>query len=112
MNTIVLQKTYILYTKISDHVSRLPKIVRYSLGLAIDKSNLELLEFLAAAEHAEPVLKNRILLDANTKAEVLKLLLRILVEKKLLSETNYFSFSSDLIEIGKMIGGWRKSLAK
>jgi len=112
MNTIVLQKTYILYIKISDHVSRLPKIVRYSLGLAIDRCNLELLEFLAAAEHAEPVLKNRILLDANTKAEVLKLLLRVLVEKKLLKETNYFSFSSDLIEIGKMIGGWRKSLTK
>ena len=112
MNTIVLQKTYILYIKISDCVARLPKIVRYSLGLTIEKNNLALLESLTEAEHAEPVLKGRVLLEANTKAEVLKLLLRILTEKGLLKETIYFSFSADLVEIGKMIGGWRKSLVK
>lgn len=112
MHTIVLQKTYALYIKISDSVACLPKIVRYSLGQTIEKNNLALLESLTAAEHAEPVLKGRILLEANTKTEVLKLLLRILTEKRLLKETTYFSYSANLIEIGKMIGGWRKSLVK
>lgn len=112
MNTIVLQKTYILYIKISDCVARLPKIARYGLGLTIEKNNLALLEFLTEAEYAEPVLKGRVLQTASSKAEILKLLLRVLTEKGLLKETIYFSLSADLMEIGKMIGGWRKSLIK
>lgn len=112
MNTIVLQKSFILYTKISDHTSRLPKISRYGIGMAIEKNILALLEALAQAEHAEPVLKSRALLEANAKTEVLKLLLRALMEKRLLKETLYFAFSADMNEIGKMIGGWRKSLVK
>jgi len=112
MNTIVLQKSFILYTKVSDIISKLPKISRYGIGLAIEKNNLALLEWLAQAEYAEPVLKGRALLEANTKTEVLKLLLRALIEKKQLKETMYFTLSADLIEIGKMIGGWRKSLVK
>ncbi len=112
MNTIVLQKSFILYTKISDNISRLPKISRYGIGMAIERNILSLLETLAQAEYAEPVLKSRALLEANVKVEVLKLLLRALIEKKLLKETLYFAFSADLNEIGKMIGGWRKSLLK
>ena len=112
MNTIVLQKTFILYTKISDIVSNLPKISRYGIGLTIEKHILSLLEAIAQAEQAEPVLKGRALLEANVKTEVLKLLLRALLEKGLLKETRYFAFSADLNEIGKMIGGWRKSLIK
>ena len=41
---------------------------------------------------------------------MIKLLVRIAQEKKLIAATNYFRLSGMSEEMGKMIGGWRKSL--
>jgi len=110
MNTILLQKTYGLYCQLSQHVARFPKMERYSLGLKIDDSCLRLLEEIITAEQTTPILKDKALLGASIKAEILKLFLRLSMEQKLIKETNYFAWSAALIEIGKMIGGWKKSL--
>ena len=110
MNTILLQKTYGLYNQLSQHIARFPKFERYSLGLKIDNSCLLLLEQIITAEQTMPVLKDKALLEASVKAEIIKILLRLALEQKLIKETNYFAWSAMLIEIGRMIGGWKKSL--
>lgn len=110
MNTILFQKTVELYNHISRHVSKFPKFERYGLGLKIDKTCLSLLEKIITAEQIVPVLKDRTLMEASVKAQLIKIFLRMAMEQKLINETNYFAWSAMLIEIGKMIGGWRKSL--
>lgn len=80
------------------------------MGLKLDNSCLLLLEEIITAEQAIPVLKDKALLAASVKSEVIKILLRLAMEQKLIKETNYFAWSAMLIEIGKMIGGWKKSL--
>lgn len=110
MNTILLQKTYRLYQQLSTHTARFPKFARYGLGLKLDNTCLQLLEEIINAEQTTPVLKDKALLAASIKNELMKILLRLTMEHKLIKETNYFVWSAALVEIGKMIGGWKKSL--
>ena len=110
MNTVLSQKTTTLYLQLSTFAIKLPKFDRYSLGLKIDNTCLILIENIISAEQALPIFKDKPLQEAGVKCEILKILLRLALEKKLLKETNYFSYSESLIEIGKMLGGWRKSL--
>lgn len=112
MNTITLQKSYDLYSKISKITNNFPKKERFSIGLKIDNISLELLEKIIESEQTKSVLKDKSLLEALIKTETLKLLLRLCLEKTLIKETNYFSWSENLIEIKKMIQGWRRSLLK
>jgi len=110
MNTILLQKTYKLYRQLSQHIARFPKLERYSLGLKIDNTCLALLEAVIAAEQSVPILKDKALGEASVKVKIIKICLRLSLGQKLIKKTNYFSWLAMLMEIGKMIGGWKKSL--
>lgn len=110
MNTILLQKTYELYRQLSMHIAAFPKFDRYSLGLKLDGACLQLIEGIITAEQSEPVLKDKALIEASVQNELVKIFLRLTLERRLIKETNYFVWSGVLLEVGKMIGGWRKSL--
>lgn len=112
MNTLVLQKSYSLYVQLNRLIASWPKRERYNLGLRLETSCLLLLEQIIAAEQTQPVLKDHYLLEAIIKSEILKLLVRLALEKKLIKETNYFTLSTELVEIGKMTNGWKKTLRK
>ena len=61
----------------SQHIARFPKLDRYCLGLKLDNACLLLLEEIITAEQAAPVLKDRALLAASVKAEIIKVFLRL-----------------------------------
>lgn len=81
MNTIVLQKTYDLYRQISRHTANFPKLPRYGIGLKLDNILLSLLENIISAEQTVLVLKDKSLLEANIKAEIAKIFLRLAMEE-------------------------------
>lgn len=112
MNSFTLQKAYTLYVQLTRLITHWPKRERYNLGGRLETTSLLLLENIITAEQTVPVMKDRALLEASIKSEILKLLLRIAMEQQLMKETNYFTMSQQVLEIGKMIGGWRKSLQK
>lgn len=112
MNTLTLQKAYRLYMRTSRLVMSWPKRERYNLGTRLENTCLLLMEHIVTAEQTLSVVKDKSLLEAHIKTEILKLLFRASVEQKLIRETNYFALSSEVIEIGKMITGWRRSLQK
>lgn len=49
---------------------------------------------------------------ANTKLDGLNFFLQIAWELKMLDHKKYAALSAPLLEIGKMLGGWRKQLEK
>jgi len=112
MNTTLFQKTYLLYVELSTIVPKFPKISRYSLGIRVEYSCLEIINQIVRAELSEPILKEKALFEAGVQSSLLKMLMRICVEKKLIKENKYFAWSSQLIEIIKMISGWRKTLRR
>lgn len=112
MNTLTLQKSYNIYLKLNRLVINWTKRERYNLGLRLETTCLLLLEQIITAEQIESVMKDRYLLEAIIKTEILKILLRLAMEQKLLKETNYFYLAEELVETGKMLSGWRKSLKR
>ncbi|MBI4087203.1 MAG: four helix bundle protein [Candidatus Liptonbacteria bacterium] len=102
---IAIYKTYMSF---APHLYRFPKLYRYSLGGAIENNILVLLELIFEANALPRPLREASLIKANAKCEILKMLIRMSFELKILENTQYFQLSSELREIGKMLGGWIK----
>lgn len=88
----------------------LSKRHRYSLGVSSETSVLCLLEELTMAKNAPKPLKGPYLIKASATLEVLTLKLRLLLELKLINETKIFQLQAKASEIGRMLGGWLKSV--
>ncbi len=83
---------------------------RLNLGSSIENSILSLLEHLIMAKNAPKTTKAAYLLKSSGILEVLTLKLRLLLELKLVNETRVFQLQSQAQEIGRMLGGWLKSV--
>jgi len=95
---------------IVDINSHLEKRWRYSLGQSLENSILTLLQELVMAKNAPKPLKSSYLIRASSHLEIAILKLRLFLELKIANETKIFQTQSKLAEVGKMLGGWMKSL--
>ncbi|MEI9914313.1 MAG: four helix bundle protein [Candidatus Saccharibacteria bacterium] len=68
------------------------------------------MEQLIMAKNAPKSLKAPYLIKALSQQEVATLKLRLYLELKLVNETKIFQAQSCLQDIGRMTGGWLKSL--
>jgi len=59
---------------------------------------------------APKTMKAACLLKSSGTLEVLTLKLRLMLELKLVNETRVFQMQSEAQEIGRMLGGWLKSV--
>ena len=62
------------------------------------------------AKHAPKAHKSVYLLKASAQLELLQFHLRIILEKKLANETTTHQLQAKVTEIGRMTGGWLKSV--
>lgn len=104
-----LVSVYKLWTTYLDH---LPKKSKYSLGGKIDDVFLECIDLIFTASFQEKAKKLLYVEKVTTRFDLLKFLIRILWELKLLDDKKYIAISTELDEIGRMIGGWRNKLIK
>lgn len=108
--TLIFSKVYELYKSYSQlHIS-FPKAKRYSLGNAIDGSIISILELVIEAEHTSKQHKAQLLQKAGIKIDLTKVLMRLACETRCIEDKKYRLASASLVEIGKMLGGWIKSL--
>jgi len=106
----LIQKTYEIYKDLHQHIKTFPKSDKYSLGEKLKNINLEILELLIDAEIAKRDWKPPLLQKAGRKTDLLKLLLRLANELKILDDKKYLSLIEKFQEIGRMLGGWLKTL--
>lgn len=88
----------------------LDKRMRYSLGMELERNVLQLLENLIFAKNAVKTMKAPYLMKASALLEIVMLKFRLFLELKLVNETNIFEMQENLKEIGRMLGGWLKSV--
>ena len=113
MEIPIVQKTYEVYKGVVDINNHLDKRWRYSLGHSLEESVLALLDSLIMAKHAPKTLKAPYLLKSMSHLEISRLKLRLVLEfKAVKNETNVFKMQLHNEEIGKMLGGWIRSLEK
>ncbi len=87
-----------------------PKDSKYTLGSKIDSLFLEVVEEIISAGNSDKTEKQIFLRIASTKLDLVKFFLQISWEIKCLENKKYILLSEKLNEIGRMLGGWIKSL--
>ena len=83
---------------------------RYTIGSKIDILFLEVIENIIKAGYSDKLEKEIFLKRSSVKLDLLKFFLQIAWEIKCLDDKKYINISEKLNEIGKMLGGWIKSL--
>ena len=87
----------------------IPRQRRFTLGSRIEALLLEVLERLIQASYAQPAEKRRHLEAANTKLDLLRHLWRVAFELKAIPAKAHRFGAERMLDIGKQIGGWKKS---
>jgi hypothetical protein len=88
----------------------LPKDSKYTLGAKVDSLFLEVTEETIKASSSNKLEKLISLKRASIKLDLLKFFLQVTWEIKSLDNKKYINLSEKINEIGKMLGGWIKSL--
>jgi len=104
----VAVKLFAVYELTHKLIFTFPKHEKYSLGEKIENSILETLELLILANQSSKYEKEKILLRANSKIELLKILFRIALNCQIMKSQEYLLLENKLQEIGRMTQGWIK----
>lgn len=106
----VIIRTQELYKTIGPLTEKLPTLKKQTIGRRLEDSLLQLLELLIMAKHAPQAHKAPYLIKATAQAEIMQFHLRTLLEQKLANETTLHQLQAKMVEIGRMLGGWYKSV--
>lgn len=103
-----LYDTYALWAELT---IKFPKTQRFALGERVSGYLLDVVELLiGSAATSEASIKAVNLHTASAKIDLIKLLVRLAKDTKCISNDQYLQVESRLIDAGKMLGGWLKSL--
>jgi len=106
----IIQKLIQGYKLWHEYLPDFPKDSKYTLGTKIDSLLLEVIEGIIKASISDKLEKLISLKNASVKLDLLKFFLQISWEIKSLDNKKYIKLSEKLDEIGRMLGGWIKSL--
>jgi hypothetical protein len=110
---LVLVKTKEAYQLWHDHMLNLKRFDRLTLGAKIDDIFVSILELIFRACFAyDKFEKLSLVSESIGKNDLLKFFLQIGWEHKMLNHGQYGKFILQLDEIGRMLGGWKKSLVE
>ena len=101
-------KLFIIYEITHKLIFKFTKHERYSLGEKIENSILEAIEIFILANQSSKYDREKTLMRANSKIELLKILFRISLNCKLIDGKDYLAMEAKLQETGRMTQGWIK----
>ncbi len=107
----IVHSLYQIYSSWHGLLIKFPKSQRYTLGATCQSQLLQILEAVITAASANQVeVKTTQLRFASAKLDLLRLLIRLAKDCKCLNNEAYLELESKLNEVGRMLGGWLKSL--
>jgi len=90
-------------------VEKFNRAYRFTIGERLTNQTLDLLNTLVEAAYTRQ--KEDLLVRANRQVNAIRFLLRLAKDLKLLTIDSYVFASEQLNEVGRMAGGWLKSVA-
>ena len=110
VNTPIILKTYEFYKIFYQYLELFPKKDKYALGAKCEEYISAILEILLEANYLPKEEKLLLIMKANNKFEVLKIFIRMLKDLNIIDQKKYIFLQTAVQEIGRMFGGWLKSL--
>jgi hypothetical protein len=93
-----------------DRTADIPKSHRFSFGQRLDNLTLDALLLAVRALYTPRTDKPPLLAELNLTLEQLRVLWRLLHDRRWISQQQLLFVNRQLDEIGRMTGGWLKSL--
>ncbi len=109
-NETIVQKAYDLLRSTIPVLDKFPRSQKFTLADRIQNGLTELMEELIRAYYSPPDAKRALLQQVNIRLEILRHYFRLCYDLGLYSSLKYKDFAERLDEIGRMTGGWLKSL--
>ena len=99
-----------LYKLFHECLKIFPKTERFTLGQKTENTILEILELTLSASYLPKYRKIETLRKASEKVDLLKYLVRLANDNKSINIKKYLLVEEKVLEIGRMLGGWIKSI--
>lgn len=106
----IFHRIYDLYKLLHSYHPRIPKAERYTLWQKCENTTLSLLETLIDTSHYSGEKRVHSLYILSNKLDLLKVLIRLAKDTHTIDNSQYLQIQTFLQEIGKMVGGWIKSV--
>ena len=103
---LIVQKAYDFSKWLLLHTGKFPKSYRFSIAVRIENAVLEFTELVALANVRHEKLP--FLEQADEALTRLRILVRLSFDMKFISLNSYEFGSLQIVELGKMLGGWIK----
>jgi len=106
----VFQKVYDFLFWLKPTVQRFAKVHKYSLGVELEKETMGLIKQIVRT-NLKRVDKAKDIDECLVHYEIIKILIRITKDYRLLSLPQYEFAAGNLDEIGRLLGGWRRKFS-
>ena len=106
----IITKTYELYRDLHDLQKGIPKMERYSLWSRIETTALQMLEGFVHVGYLPLEQRGQRLASLAAQVDMLRMFIRLTVDIKVLPMKKAVAIQERLDEIGRMLGGWTKSV--
>ncbi|KKP59544.1 MAG: hypothetical protein UR53_C0001G0044 [Candidatus Magasanikbacteria bacterium GW2011_GWC2_34_16] len=106
----ILKRTIDLYKIYYNFAELFPKKDKYTIGATCEKYIVEIIEILLQAGYLPKEEKLPFIKKASDKFDILKVFIRLLRELNIIDQKKYLALQTIIQEIGRMFGGWMKSL--
>ena len=107
----IISKLSELYRTYYAYAALFPKKDKYALGIKCEGYITTTVELMLEAGSVPKEHKLVLLKQANVKFDALKFFLRTAKELRILDNKKYLALQTQIQEIGRMLGGWQRSLA-
>jgi hypothetical protein len=106
----IIHRTYELYRELHELQKTIPKMERFTLWVRCEDTTLKILEGLIRVGYIPQELRASQLVTVSTEVDLLKVFLRLSVDVKAITQKKSIPIQEKLDEIGRMLGGWIKSV--
>jgi len=107
----IFSRTYDLLLWLLPQATKFPRAHRFGLGERVTRRALDLQEKLISAGQTHGAERAGSLAQADTILAQLKQHIRLCKDLQLMSIDQYEHVAGMLVEIGRLLGGWKKSLS-
>jgi hypothetical protein len=104
----IFARTYDFIAWLIPLTVKFPRSQRFVMAAALQQESLRFQNLLIEAAHHEN--KNDLLLDADIELDKVRAHMRLSLEMGLLQSNQYEHAARMMTEIGKLLGGWMKTL--
>jgi len=106
----ILHRVYELYKLFYQYSQHIPQKDRYCIGQKCEKIILDILELILETIQSPRNKKLELLNKTSIKLNILRITIRLAKDVKAIDFKKYLTLQEKINEIGKMLGGWIKSL--